>query len=470
MKKIFQLLKFIPLLNRIHAIKKHRDDLFKENNLLKAEISKFYEDTVVVLDDLFSKICISDIKVDSEGSFKVLHIAAADYGGGGNLLAMELHRGLLKVGVDSKVIVADKKTDDPNVSSFLDAGKDKSWYNRVAYEAKRRGLIDLFNLESFQLINHSWINDADIIHIHNIHGDFFSWFLLPLICKGKKVVWTLHDMYPFTGHCAYSFECFKWQDDCNCCERLDIYPGILVDRSKKLLAIKKRIFEEIKPMFVCPSDWQYNNARQSIGKDFALSRIYNGVDVEVYKKQNKKYLRKDLKLALDKKILIYIGNMGIDNPFKGTEFIGKLVSWVQLKDDYLFLIVGGNLDKIEGNVQYISYKSEKNEIAKYLSASNVFIMPSLQEVFGLVAAESMACGTPVVGFNTGGISEIIEHEKSGYLSKYRDFEDLIHGVEYICNLELEGYEKMCDEAVSRVKENFDKEIMIDNYIKYYKLG
>ena len=144
-----------------------------------------------------------------------------------------------------------------------------------------------------------------------------------------------------------------------------------------------------------------------------------------------------------------------------------MIEWVRKKNEYFFLIIGGEVDVFEENVRYISYLSDKSIIAKYLSAADVFIMPSLQEVFGLVAAESMACGTPVVGFNTGGIPEIIDHKISGYTSKCHDFGDLIKGVEYICNLEFSEYEKMSDKAKFRVKENFGKKKMIESYSKIY---
>ncbi|MEI7597366.1 MAG: glycosyltransferase [Bacteroidota bacterium] len=467
--KVLYILSLIPIIKRVVNLYRHRNDLFAENKVLKKQISEFHTVNVLGINSILQKLILKSTSKDQldDSILKVVHICAGDFGGGGNLLALNLHEKLLKRGIDSKMIVGKKKTNSSLIDSFKENDGLNSWYREISNDAKAEGFIDLLNLEAFNLINHPWIKDATVIHIHNIHGDFFSWYALPFICNNKKVVWTLHDLYAFTGHCGYAFDCVKWQTDCYPCSNLEMYPFIQKDTAMALLEIKKTVYKKINPVFISPSDWQLNNTSKSIVKEFLNKRIYNGIDTSSFNTTPKIDIRALLNLPTDKKILIYVGNLGMDNPFKGTEYILNLIKWVDKREDYFFLIIGGVDDYNKGNVQYISYKSSKVELANYLSAATVFIMPSLQEVFGLVAVESMACGTPVVGFNVGGIPEIIEHKVNGYVSNYKDFDDLINGIEYISNLLEADYQLMVKNAIETVRSRFSLDLMVDEYVGVY---
>ena len=465
---IIYLFSKLPLIKRLVNLRQHRNNLMIELELTKREMAEFKKNTVSSIKELLNRISLMPESVNSGKGLRIVHICAGDWGGGGNILALQLHEYLLKRGIDSKMLVGDKKTNLETVDVFKTSNELDRWYKQLSNEAKNEGLIDLLNLDAFQIINHTWIQSATVIHIHNIHGDFFSWFVLPFLCKNKKVVWTLHDMYPLAGHCGHAFDCMKWQADCDKCPDLKMYPDIKKDTAKDLLQIKKDVYSKINPVFISPSDWQLNNTSNSNLKDFVNKRIYNGIDISCFIKFPKKEMREELNLPADKNILIYIGNLGLGNPFKGTEYILNLIEWVNQKKDFIFLIIGGKEDKRECNVHFVSYKTDKKDLAKYLSAADIFIMPTLADNCPLVLIESMACGLPVVGFNIGGVPEIIDHKVNGYVSNYKDTEDLIRGIDYICNLSDVQYQMMSDKAVDTVRTKFSLDLMVDEYVGVYE--
>jgi glycosyltransferase involved in cell wall biosynthesis len=307
----------------------------------------------------------------------------------------------------------------------------------------------------------------DIIHLHNIHGGFFTTKLLLKLQEFAPVVWTFHDMFPITGHCAHSFDCEKWKDGCGKCPYPETYPEIRKDRTKAQLKYKKKVYDSSEFTIVVPSKWMYECVKKSILKDKDPRLINNGIYTDVFKKTDKIDARKKLDLPVDKKIILFSAHGGSKNPFKGGKYFDSVYEKLKHRKDLIFLNVGGEKSGGTENRFDVGYVDSAKEMALFYSASDVFLFPTLAESFGLVAVESMSCGCPVVSFETGGVTEIVEHLKTGFVAKYKDADDLIRGVELLLNDGVLNKE-MADRGMLKAKENFSLDKMSEKYFELYK--
>ena len=166
---------------------------------------------------------------------------------------------------------------------------------------------------------------------------------------------------------------------------------------------------------------------------------------------------------------MFLASGGNADPRKGWQYTQDLVETITDKQSFLFICVGGKQeDKTRDNLWFIPKSRNRNLLAKYFSASDVFLFPSLADNFPLTVLESMACGLPVVGFDTGGVTEEVEHLKTGYVAKYKNIDDLRSGIEYILHLDTEKLSAMKQQCVERVAANFTVEKMTDQYLSLYE--
>lgn len=394
----------------------------------------------------------------------ILHINTLDCQGGAAKIALKLNDSLRERNYNSKMLVHisglnnDRVETIPVVSSFK---------QRLLHNAQEdMGWQDFFHYSSFNIKNLTTFQNADIVHLHNLHGYYFSMFALPELTSLKPTVWSLHDMYAITGHCANSFDCDRWIYGCGDCPDLNIYQSLKKDTTSFLWRTKKDIYERSKLTIVCPSKWLKSKAEKSILGDKDIRLIYNGINVSIFKKTDKISARNRLNLPVDKKILLYAAHGGTTNYWKGGEYIDELYNAIAARDDVLLVTVGGDKSGFRfNNWMDIAYISSEEEMALYYSASDLFVYPAVAEVFGLVIAESLCCGTPVISFNTGAISELIDHLRTGYLAKHRDITDFIKGVKLFLDdqelIESAGYH------AEEVKKRFSVERMTDEYLKIY---
>ena len=369
------------------------------------------------------------------------------------------------------------KTDiyvNKNYESFLD-GHIHLMDNLAPKEQKlllneqyKNGWLDFFYLQSLKLTKQKTFIGVDIIHLHNLHGGYFSPFAIPEISRLKPTIWTLHDEQALTGHCACFFDCEKWQDGCKNCPDINNYPGVAKDTSSFLYETKKKIYQKSNITIVVPSNWLKTKVEKSILKHFDLRLIYNGVNEQIFKNHNKSLMRLELNLPPDKKILMFSALMGMDDPLKGTDFIKMTYESLKEHDDIFFLTLGGvESKKIADNFIQIGYILDESMLAKYYAASDLFIYPSLTDNCPLSVLESLSCGTPVISFKTGGIPELIKHMDTGYLSEYKDIDDFVKGTKvYLNNEEL--LQSASIKARTFIKNDFTLDIMISKYIELYR--
>lgn len=273
--------------------------------------------------------------------------------------------------------------------------------------------------------------DPDVIHLHNIHGYYINIEILFNYLKeaNKPVVWTLHDCWAFTGHCSH-FDyvgCDKWKDGCNNCIQKNEYPSSkVIDNSKFNYTKKKELFTSIKNMtIVTPSKWLANLVKESFLGKYPVEVINNGIDLDVFKPTESNF-REKYNLQ-DKFIVLGVANVWGER--KGLKYFIELSK--ELSDDYKVVIVGVNEKekaKLPQNIVAITRTNNVKELAEIYTAADVFVNPTLEDNFPTTNLEAIACGTPVITFDTGGSSECIDNT-CGYVINKNDFTSLINKIE-----------------------------------------
>lgn len=253
--------------------------------------------------------------------------------------------------------------------------------------------------------------DPDIIHLHNIHGYYINIEILFNYLKevNKPVIWTLHDCWAFTGHCVY-FDyvgCDKWKDGCGDCPQKNTYPNSKVfDNSKLNYQKKKQLFTSIKNMtIVTPSKWLANLVKESFLGKYDVEVINNGIDLDVFKPTESNFRER---YNLQEKFIV-LGVASVWDNRKGLKYFVELSK--KLGDEYRIVVVGiteKQKKKLPNDIIAITRTNNVKELAEIYTAADVFVNPTLEDNFPTTNIEAIACGTPVITFNTGGSVEIID--------------------------------------------------------------
>lgn len=406
-------------------------------------------------------------KINATKLSKIVHINTDDQSGGAAKIARELCELQRNNAIDSQLLVHKKKL-TAHYSSQLQQSKSRKQHF-LSFAQKRLEWQDFFHLSSFKLTEHPLIAAADLVHLHNIHGDYFSYMALPSLSSVKHVVWSLHDMHPITGHCSYSLSCSKWEQQCGNCPDLAIYPALEKDTTKFIHHTKKVSYNKSNLHVVALSKWMLQQLKTSILKDQQLHLIYNGIDTTIFYPRKKEVVREQLQLPINKKIILFSANLGTANPFKGSDYLKRLVADYSNENDYLFVAIGNNSDEKSSNPNLITvpYITSAETMAEYYAAADMYLYPSLADNCPLVVLEAMGCGIPVLAFDTGGTAELVLHEETGYIAAYKNYNDLKYGFEWLLS-NNERINDMGKAANQRVKEHFTLDIMHENYMKLYR--
>lgn len=308
-------------------------------------------------------------------------------------------------------------------------------------------------------------NKTDLIHLHNIHGYYFCFPVFFRFIKKHNIplVWTLHDCWSFTGRCPHFVmaKCDKWKKGCHDCPYpKGDYPQSYIDTSCMMWNLKKKYFTGIKQcILVTPSQWLGNLAKQSYLKDYPVKVINSGIDLSIFK-PTENIFREKYGL-IDKKIVLGVAfGWGIR---KGLDVFIELAK--RLPDDYQIVLVGtdDNVDKkIPQNIVSIHRTQNQKELAEIYTAADVFANPTREEVLGLVNVESLACGTPVVTFKTGGSPECID-DTCGSVVDCDDVNTMESEIRRIS--EEKPYSK--EACILRAKK-FDMNERFEEYVKLYE--
>lgn len=379
----------------------------------------------------------------------IVHLNQYDVRGGAARAMYRLHEGFQAAGHQSRLVVGRQETFDDEVSqigyqsSRLSTLLKKIWDNKVAPRLETHLSRDEWShLVSWDMLRSPVIHNADVINLHNLHGGYFNVRVLPLLAAQKPIVWTLHDMWPLTGHCAYAYDCQRWRTGCYDCPLLKGSGRHLVepvptrhDRTRARWSRKRAIYQALPLSVITPSRWLKEIAQQSIlAATATVWHVPNGIDVDRFKPLDQHLARQALDLPVDAQVIFFSAET-IDNRRKGTTYLWQALAELKADRNIWLLTSGRQIDISRQaqrfNVRHLGYLSDEGLQRLAYTAADVFVLPSLADNQPLVVLEALACGTPVVAFDVGGIPEMVRHMQTGYLARYQDTQDLSHGIQLI---------------------------------------
>ncbi|WP_099328036.1 glycosyltransferase [Clostridium paraputrificum] len=305
--------------------------------------------------------------------------------------------------------------------------------------------------------------DPDVIHLHNIHGYYINIEILFNYLKeaNKKVIWTLHDCWAFTGHCSHFdyIGCNKWKNGCYNCVQKSEYPASnFWDNSKFNYKKKKELFTSVKDMtIVTPSKWLANLVNESFLSKYEVKVINNGIDLKVFKPTEGNF--REVYGLQDKTIILGVASVWTER--KGYNVFLELAN--MLDDSYKIVLVGVSENQkknLPKNILGITRTNNVRELAQIYTAADVFLNPTLEDNFPTTNLESLACGTPIITFNTGGSKECVNID-NGIVIQKENFEKLINTIQFFNN------ETFKMNKISELMLNYDKNLRYRNYIDIY---
>jgi len=411
----------------------------------------------------------------------VLLVSTSEMTGGAAIAARRLLFALNRYGeshggaVQAKLLVRDRATDCPDVIALKTGKFDKKF--RFAFE---RGVIWLNNHFSkenlfqvsiadtgYDITSLEEFREADVIHLHWTQQGMLSLHDLDKIFKsGKKVVWTMHDMWACTGICHYSDSCLKYRDKCQSCPMLK--NASQHDLADRVFQTKQKIYQKYSFQIITCSEWLKDVASSShLLKGKEIVCLSNPVDSAVFHSADRTQIRKELELPADRKLVLF-ASQKITDKRKGLEYLIRASHILKDKGMDLAFVVMGNstmeLDKILDFPLYSTgYVSSEEKTARIYQAVDLFVSPSLMDNLPNTIAESMSCGTPCVGFDIGGIPEMIDHKVNGYVAKYKNAEDLANGIEWV--LSCGNLENKC---LTKAHQMFDEDEIARQIISVYQ--
>ena len=396
-------------------------------------------------------------------------------------------------GVEVQMLVQEKKGNHLKVKALADTWLSKKLaFARFALERlyfrffeKNKTVRFAFSPANvgIDISQNPLVQAADIIHLHWTNFGFLSLDSLEkLFALNKPIVWTMHDMWAFTGGCHHSGDCENYQMACGNCEQYlknsaeNDLSNQVWQRKSTILSLHRSLSEvEGRGRFkiIACSEWLANRARKSsLLKDFSVKAIPNPLDISLFSPQNKAEARQKLGLPTDKKLILFVAAK-VSVIWKGFSYFQAALEILNaqiLDDQAVELIILGESD--EETNQNLPFKyhalgrvNDVNKIVLIYSAADVFVTSSIQENLPNTIMEAMACGTPAVGFEVGGIPEMIENRKSGFLAKYKSAESLAEGIRWV--LYEASQIELSKNARQKVLDNYSEKVVVEQYLEVY---
>ncbi len=407
---------------------------------------------------------------------RIVHVNLSDSQGGAAIAARRLHLALRRAGHDSRMLVWRKYTDDPFVEIFEKRAFRRGLSQVAGRKLDEFGLQYLFHPASMRLHEHPWLREADIVNLHLAHGGYLSTRALPRLSQRAPLVWTMHDLWAVSGHCAFAAadDCNRWLSGCGNCPRLDDSPAVRADLTAAMWRLKARIYARSRLVAVCPSLWLAGKMRQSpLLNRFPIHTIANGLDLALFRPVARPVAREALGLPHDRKIIMF-GAASLADPRKGARYLRQALASLpaDLRRHSTLLLAGGKAGEITDalhDLPVVEMGQVDNEtlMALCYAAADVFVMASLAENLPNSLVESLACGTPCVCFDVGGCPEIVEHLQTGYLARPQSAEDLAHGIALVLS-DDDLRRRMGEQAPARARSSFEAGRIADRYLDLYR--
>lgn len=412
---------------------------------------------------------------------RVLIVSTSEKTGGAAVAARRLMEALNNNGVKARMLVRDKETDDINVT-----GMGRGWLGQLHFlwerwcifcrlHFSRKHLFELDTATSgFDITRARVFREADVIHIHWVNQGMLSLKgIRKILRSGKAVVWTMHDAWPSTAICHLTLGCNRYKTQCKRCKYLP-GGGSDGDLANRVWLRKKQVLDSSDVHFVACSLWLQGEAKASaLLRGHRIESIPNPIDTRVFRPSDRREARLLNHLPEEGRVILFVSQRAT-NPNKGIGYLVEACNLMatahpgMVKDTYV-AVLGGHAEEVEGLLPFetipVGYVNDERRIASLYSAADVFVLPSLSENLPNTIMEAMACGVPCVGFNVGGIPEMIDHCVNGYVAQYRSAEDLAQGISWVLN-EADP-QQLRQNAVSKVHTSYSQQKVAMQYIETY---
>ena len=413
---------------------------------------------------------------------KITLINKDDFGGGAAMACLRLFKALKANDLDVSMLVQRKTVPDESVKSTVHNKFDKYrsdfnfLYERLSFILKERDKSVRFAFSQANagsdIIDEDDIKNADLLHLHWVNGGFLSLDNINSLLKlNKPVVWTLHDMWPFTGGCHYSGDSERFLNECGNCHFLK-HPSPN-DISHIGWSKKQAIYNSNpKITFIACSNWMRDMAlKSSLLRGNEVITIANPIDVDIFSKQDKTLSRQRWGVPVDARVILF-GAANINHTRKGINYLIEALHKIRETESDMNQVIqvvmfGKSKDfdfkRIPFPVISLPIINSESDIAEIYSLADVFVLPSLEDNLPNMAMEALSCSTPVVAFDTGGVKDMVDHCENGYLAEYMSSGDLAKGILYV----LRDSGNLTLNARAKILENFSYPIIAEKHIQLY---
>ena len=412
---------------------------------------------------------------------RVLIVNTSERIGGAAIAAGRLMDALKNNGIKAKMLVREKQTDRLSVTGLKMSGWrvwQFIWERILIWKENRFRKHNLFAVDiantGTDITAIPEFQEADIIHLHWINQGMLSLNdIRKILQSGKPVVWTMHDMWPCTGICHHARECDKYHQECHHCPY--IYKGgSKKDLSNQVFKKKKELYQLAPITFITCSQWLKGRAGQSaLLNGHTIVDIPNPINTGLFKPQNTVAARNRMGLPTDKKLILF-GSVKVTDKRKGIDYFIESCKLLaekhpELKEELGVVVYGKNSEQLKPLIPFqvfpLDFISSDKDLVNVYNAVDLYVTPSLEENLPTTIMEAMACGVPCVGFNVGGIPEMIDHLHNGYVAEYKSAEDLANGV--IWTLNESEYRTLSEEACRKAVSNYSESTVAKKYIDVY---
>jgi len=408
---------------------------------------------------------------------RIVKLSTMDNNGGAARAAMRLHKGLRALDIDSRFVVQQKTVEEPGV--YGPHGTTAKLYAKTRLLLDQLPVIPHWHHSSGVfapgwLPGHAWQRanelNPDIVHLHWITKGFLG--IHDLVRLNAPIVWTLHDMWALTGGCHYDIDCGRYRSQCGKCPTLGSEHEH--DLAYRMQSAKLRAWQGLDMTIVCPSRWLADCARNSklLGQQ-QIEVIPNGINLAQYYPLDKAAARQRLSFNTDSKLILFGAMDATVNERKGfsqlQSALRQLVrtGWGKRAS----VIVFGSADHgqpppADFPVQYIPPLHNDEELAALYSAADVFVAPSLQDNLPNTVMEALACGTPCVAFDSGGMPDMIEHMQNGYLARAFDADALAEGIAWVLE-DTSRWKQLSQNARAHCRQHFELAAISKRHLEIY---
>lgn len=412
---------------------------------------------------------------------RVLIVNTSEKTGGAAVAAKRLTEALNNNGVKARMLVRDKQTGDITVIG-LGGDMHRQWHflwERLCIffrmHFRRKGLFEIDIANAGSDITHlREFREADIIHLHWINQGMLSLGgIRKILASGKPVVWTMHDFWPCTAICHYPRGCQAYENRCRRCAYLP-RGGSEHDVAARVWARKAAIWRDGNISFVACSRWLADKARRSAllaGK--TVTDIPNPIDSRIFRPADKGEARERASLPAKGRLILFVSQRTTDRR-KGMEYFVEACRKIAAADPRAaettaVVVLGGHseeyADTLPLKVFPMGYVNDERRITDIYNSSDVYVLPSLEDNLPNTVMEAMACGVPCVGFKCGGIPEMIDHKKTGYVAEYKNADDLARGIAWVLDEADAG--ALSAAAVRKVAQRYSQQSVALRYIEVY---